>query len=102
MKPLHKILSENPDDSLAELTVKMRADLEDADEFGAADLVTTLDEYITDVTKFTISLVLDVAEQVGALPEGRKQAEDEADAAVVYLKTMAVYKAAEAKEEVGE
>ena len=102
MKPLHKILSENPDDSLADLAVKMRTELEEVEPFTAADLMSTLDEYITDVTKFTISLVLDVAEQVGALPEGRKQAEDEADAAVVYLKTMAVYKAAEAKAEVGE
>lgn len=58
-------------------------------------LTTVLDEYVTDVSHLLISLVLDLAQDLGVLQEDRDQADREVHETMVFLKTLAVYKTIE-------
>jgi len=94
MKTLTEVLADAEGRSPTEVALELTAAIEAEEEpFSQGDLITVLDEYVTDVAHMLMNMVLDLAGSIGALPDGRDGARAEMEESLAFIKTCAIYTA---------
>lgn len=97
MKPLNEMMAVTKDLPTPKKVERLRYEIEQVETEGVM-LTAVLEEYVASVADFLANIVLDLADDMGAIPD-RKKADVELKESLDLIRTIAVYKTLEAQEE---
>lgn len=97
MKPLNEIMAVTKDMPTPKKIERLRYEIEQVETEGVP-LGAILEEYVASVADFLANIVLDLADDLGAIPD-RKTADVELKESLDLIRTIAVYKALEQQEQ---